>query len=273
MDRIYISCDMEGIGGVCSDRHRELKDYFYEWARKLMTLELNTVTELLLKRGVREIMVNDSHDYMLNLHIDELSPAVQLISGAHKTDSMMEGLTEDFDGAIFIGYHGKGGLHDAVLSHTYADSISKAVLNTRWVGETTLNAAFCGAKNVPLLLVAGDNKVAEEVTELQTGTASVITKTGVSRSTGIMIHPTKIVERYGNAIDKVFQTKIESFRLNPPFQFEVTLREAQMTEIALRVPGTRRLSDQTIGFSHDDYVTAYRAFLAVQSLASNNYLR
>ncbi|MCK4689589.1 MAG: M55 family metallopeptidase, partial [Candidatus Marinimicrobia bacterium] len=31
--RIYISCDMEGIAGICSDRHREIGDVFYEWGR------------------------------------------------------------------------------------------------------------------------------------------------------------------------------------------------------------------------------------------------
>lgn len=271
--RLYISCDMEGIGGICSDRHRELGDKFYEWARRQMTRELKIVIEAFTEQGVAEFVVNDAHDYMLNLHIDELPLAVKLISGSHKTDSMMEGLDADFDGAVFVGYHGKCGLSKAVLSHTYSDSVAKSLLNGTWVGETTLNAAFCGSLGVPLLLVSGDDVLAEEVAALETGTCAVITKYGISRSAGMMLHPQQVRRNYRTAVSEVYQKKIAPFRLTSPYQIEVTLRETQMAAIALRIPGTERLDDATIRFRHEDYITTYRAFNAIQTLAAASYLK
>ena len=273
MKKIYISCDMEGITGICSDRHRELGDTFYEWGRKMMTNELNVVIDLLRKKGVEEIMVNDSHHYMMNLHIDELPSDVLLISGQHKTDSMMEGITPDYDGAVFIGYHGRCGLSNAVLSHTYSDSIAKVTLNGKMVGETTLNAAFAGSMDVPLLLVGGDDKLKKEVEALGTGTESVITKMGITRSAGVMYHPDKVTANYAAAIDRIFGKSISPYKVDSPYELDITLRETQMVDIALRVPYTKRLGDSTLRFRCDDYITAYRAFIAVQSLASSNYLK
>lgn len=273
MKKIYVSCDMEGITGICSNRHRELGDSFYEWGRKLMTRELNTVIDSLLNKEVEEIVVNDSHDYMINLHIDELPPNVALISGSHKTDSMMEGVTPEFDGAVFIGYHGKCGLSNSVLSHTYSDSIARITINGLWAGETTLNAAFCGEKSVPVLLVSGDDKVAEEVTELNTQTKSVITKLGISRSAGMMYHPERIEKEYQKKIDEVFTTNIKPFKIESPYILDVTLRETQMVDIALRIPGTKRINHSTLRFEADDYIVTYRAFIAIQTIASASYLK
>ncbi len=273
MKKVYISCDMEGINGVCTNRHREMGDLFYDWARKQTTTELNTVINEFKKRGVEEFVVNDSHDNMINLRIDELPEGSSLISGTHKTDSMMEGISSEFDGAVFIGYHGKCGMHRAVLSHTYSDSIFHAKINGIWFGETTINAAFCGEKGVPLLLVGGDDVLAEEVSELGTGTRSVITKYGISRSAGRMLHPKQVAENYRKAIEEVFQSDIKPFILKSPYQIDITLREPQMLDIALRVPGTKRTGESSLQFNHDDYITTYRAFIAIQTLATRSYLK
>lgn len=273
MQKLYISCDMEGIGGICSDRHRQMGDMFYDWARKQTTRELCQVIEEFKKRGVEQFVVNDSHDNMINLRIDELPEGTSLISGTHKTDSMLAGISPDFDGAVFIGYHGKCGLHRAVLSHTYSDSIFHATLNDIWFGETTINAAFCGALGVPVLLVSGDDVLAEEVAALQSGTVSVITKYGLSRSAGRMLHPKQVAENYHQGVTRVFQTSVKPFTIQAPYRLDITLREPQMVDIALRVPGTRRTGEMSLQFSHDDYFTTYRAFLAIQTLASKSYLK
>ncbi|RKY61503.1 MAG: hypothetical protein DRP96_03005 [Candidatus Neomarinimicrobiota bacterium] len=273
LKKIYISCDMEGINGVCSDRHREMGNLFYEWARQQTTRELSTVISEFKKRGVEEFVVNDSHDYMLNLHIDELPEGTSLISGTHKTDSMMEGVDAGFDGAVFIGYHGRCGLHRAVLSHTYSDSIYHAEINGIWFGETTINAAYCGEKDIPVLLVSGDDVLADEVRRLATGTKSVITKYGISRSAGRMLHPAQVTGHYQKAVEEVCQSEIKPFRLESPYHLAITLREPQMVDIALRVPGTVRTGESSLEFSHNDYITTYRAFLAIQTLASGSYLK
>jgi len=272
MKKIYLSCDLEGIMGICDNRQRNMEGCDYQWGRKMLVTELNMLLDMLIEKGVKEFIINDAHDYMINLPIDELPPQVKLISGGHKTDSMMAGLSSDVDGAMFIGYHGKSSLSRSVLAHTYAESILKVALNGIWSGETTLNAAFCGARNIPLLLVSGDDTVAQEVKDLKTGTLTVITKEGISRTTGLLYHPDTVKQNYLAAVDKLMQTKVAPFKLKSPFTLDVTLKEPQMVDMALRIPYTKRKDDLTIRFVDKDYITVYRAFVAIQSIASNNYL-
>ena len=273
MKRLYISCDMEGITGICSDRQRNMGDQLYDWGRKMMIWELNTALQLFAAQGVEEFVVNDSHNNMLNLLLDQLPPSVSLISGSHKTDSMMQGLDASFDGAVFIGYHGRAGLGDAILSHTYSGSILSVTINGIPAGEATLNGALCGSMGVPLLLVSGDNRVAEEVAAMQTGTQSVINKVSITRAAGRMFHPEKVAAAYKSAIDKVYSSTIQPFRLEAPFRLDLTLKEAQMVDMVLRIPGTQRSGDCSLQYGSDNYLTAFRAFLAIMSISSNNYLK
>jgi len=50
MEQIYISCDMERIPGICSNRNREMGDIFYPCERKMMTRGLDTITKLFIKK-------------------------------------------------------------------------------------------------------------------------------------------------------------------------------------------------------------------------------
>jgi len=264
---------MEGIGGICGNRHRNMGDSYYEWGRQRMTAELNLVIQLLLQHGAEDILINDSHDAMLNLHIDDLPSAARLLSGSHKTDSMMEGLAPDFDAALLIGYHAMTGNHKGILSHTYADSIAAVSINGIPAGEAFLNTAFCGAMNVPVLLVSGDDQLAKEVADFGTGTQSAVVKTGISRTAGIMLHPEKIASVYREALACALAAGVKPLKLTAPLRLEVSLRETQMTEIVMRIPGIRRISDQTVGMDFSDYLTCYRTFILIQSIASANYLR
>jgi len=273
MQKIYISCDIEGIMGVCHNRQREMDASFYEWGRRMMTRELNLVVSLLFEQQVSEIVVNDSHSSMVNLRIDDLDPRVTLISGSNKTDSMMQGCDASFDGALFIGYHGRGGLAQAVLSHTYADSMASVTLNGYPAGETTLNAAYAGCYKVPVLLVAGDQSLSAEAQRLGTGTRAVTIKKAISRTAAAMFHPDEVAIRYREAIEAVFKAPARPFELPPPYELVIALREPQMADMVIRIPLTERLSDHTIRIVTEDYLTCFRAFLACMTIASANYLR
>jgi D-amino peptidase len=160
-----------------------------------------------------------------------------------------------------------------VLSHTYTDSIARITLNDMIAGEATLNGALAGSRNVPVLLVSGDNTVAEEITGWQTGTVPVITKFGISRSAGKMLHPEQVDQNYSNAVSQVFKTQIKPFNPTPPYRLEIFFRETQMTDIVVRIPGTRRSGDNSVIFEAADYQTLFRAFLAIQTISSHNYLK
>ncbi len=65
---------MEGIWGVVSSAHVNSDTSEYQRMRKLMTREANIVIDQVFKNGATEVIVNDSHDIMDNLLIEELDP-------------------------------------------------------------------------------------------------------------------------------------------------------------------------------------------------------
>lgn len=106
--RIFISADMEGISGVVSLSHVEPDTKEYERFRKIMTKEVNAVVEAAYQFGATEVVVNDSHNNMDNILIEELHPKATLISGSPKPWSMMQGIDESFDAVFFCRLSCKG---------------------------------------------------------------------------------------------------------------------------------------------------------------------
>ncbi len=67
-----------------------------------MTGEVNACVEALLQHGATDILVNDSHSKMNNLLIEELHEEAALISGDVKPYSMVQGLDQTYDAAVFF---------------------------------------------------------------------------------------------------------------------------------------------------------------------------
>ena len=72
--KIFISVDMEGIGGIGTSAMTSPTGKDYALGRRLMTDEVNAVVGAILQRGPAEILVNDSHGDMQNLLHTELDP-------------------------------------------------------------------------------------------------------------------------------------------------------------------------------------------------------
>src|SRR5437879_10783413 len=134
-----------------------------------MTAEANAAVEGALAAGATRILVNDSHWFMRNLLAEELHKAAELVSGDPKPRSMVQGIEDGFDAALFIGYHARAGTRDAILDHTYADRIHDVRLNGKPVGELGLNAGLAGVHGVPVALVSGDSAIAAEDMALSGG--------------------------------------------------------------------------------------------------------
>jgi D-amino peptidase len=84
----------------------------------------------LLDGGADEVLVNEAHWTMRNLLLEQLDERAEMLTGRHKSLSMVEGVQHgDVDGIAFVGYHAGAGM-EGVLAHTYlANSITGVWLN------------------------------------------------------------------------------------------------------------------------------------------------
>jgi len=264
---VLISVDMEGISGVVTEHHVTSNHKEYERFRKLMTTEANAAIEGALAGGATQIVVNDSHGGMANILIEELNPAVELISGSPKPFGMMQGIGPGVDAVFFVGYHGASGTGGAVLEHTWSGCAVEVRLNDQVVGETGLNAALAGAYGAPVVLVTGDRAVAEEARALLGDIETVAVKDGITRTAARCLHPEVAQEHIRQAAERALRLTVPPFVVSAPITVRVVFQRALHADMALLVPGSRRVDGRTIEWTGEDMPTVYKVFRAMATLA------
>jgi D-amino peptidase len=276
--RIYVSVDMEGLAGVAHAQQvvfgAGVDRTDYDRSRALMAGETNAAVEAALANGAREVVVNDSHWQMRNLRAEDLHEEARLIVG-DKPLSMTQGVGEApdgaFDGAAFIGYHAGAGHATGVIAHTYS---SATVLEIRINGvphnEAGLNAIRLGYHGVPVILVAGDDALAGEVTALLPWAERVIVKRGLGTNLADSLSPAAaqaaIREGMARALARIGEMRI--YEPNPPLGGQIDFRTPVMADYACVLPGTERVGPRTVGFRADDGDALYRTCLALTRLAT-----
>jgi len=265
--KIYISADMEGVCGVVDVEHTRREGKEHDRARKWMVQEVNAAVEGALRGGAEKVVVNDSHGTMRNLLPEELHPEAELIIGSPKPMSMLEGLSEDFDGTFFIGYHARSGSF-GVLSHTYAGRIvADLKLNGRPVGEPGLNGLVSNFLGVPVALISGDQFAVEEAKELFPGVIGVITKEAIGRYVAKCPSPEKarrmIEEGAFRAVNLLKKGEIKAVSVPSPVEIQLKFLNPGMADLAQILPGSERLDPLTLKYVAKDMLEAYKAVRAM----------
>ena len=105
--KVYISADIEGIGGVVNEAHLGPGGSEYEKAREWMTKETVAAATAALEAGATAVVISDSHGNGLNIMPDELPANCTLVRSWPRELGMMCGLDSSFSCALLVGYHRK----------------------------------------------------------------------------------------------------------------------------------------------------------------------
>lgn len=260
--KIFISVDMEGIGGVGTGAMTSTGGKDYGTARQLMTDEVNTVVASIFEREpAAEVVLNDSHGDHQNVLHTQLDPRVQYIQGAIKPLGMVQGLDASFDGVIFVGYHAKAGDSDGFLAHTGTGSVKGLWLNDVEVGEGGMNAAFAGALGVPVILASGDSAAAAELHGLL-GTETVTTKTAETPAAARLIHPDRVramlSDGVGRALSRLERDGFDAFDLGEPVRVRMRFASTTHVDILMAIPGISKVDGFTVAYTAESADQAYR---------------
>ncbi|API91811.1 D-aminopeptidase [Virgibacillus pantothenticus] len=267
--KLYLSVDMEGITGLPDETFVKANMHNYERSRKIMTEETNVVIRNALDNGCTGILVNDSHSKMNNILIEDLHPDAQLITGEVKPFSMMHGLDNTFDGAMFIGYHARAGKF-GVMSHTMIQAVRTMYINDQEIGEMGLNAYLAGYYGVPVIAVTGDDQAAKEAEALIPNVKTAAVKETISRSSVKSLTPKKAAKLLTEKITEAIQQRDSISPLIPPSNpiLRVEFANYGQAEWANLMPGTEIETGTTIvRFQAQDMLEAYQAMLVMTELA------
>lgn len=258
--KVYISADIEGVAGVVHGEHTVRDGKEHDYARKLMTEEVNACIQGAIEAGADEIVVNDSHGTMRNIYPDQVHSKAKLLMGAPKKLAMVEGLTEDYAAALFVGYHTRAG-SNGILNHTFSGRVIKTVrVNGIELGEFGLNALVAGYFNVPTVFVSGCNLLAEEAKALVPDIRTAIVKESISRTAALNLSPREscalIQQKTSESLKDIgSQTP---FNMDGPFTIEIEFLNTGFADAVEIVPLYERSNPVTVRFTNEDWLHCYR---------------
>ena len=260
--KLFISVDLEGIGGVGSPLMTSSGGKDYGTSRRYLTEEVNSVVAAIFEHvPSADILVNDSHGDHQNVLHGELDPRVSYIQGSIKPLGMVQGLDSSFDGAIFIGYHAKAGDPDGFLAHTGSGSVKGLWLNDVEVGEGGMNAAFAGSLGVPVILVSGDSAAAAELGQLL-GSETVTTKTAETPSSARLLHPdvvrVMLRETTKIALDRLRSDGFSPLAIGSPVEIRMRFASTTHVDVLQSIPGMSKVDGYTVRYTARSMDEAYR---------------
>jgi D-amino peptidase len=273
MKKIYVSVDLEGIGGIVSTEQVGIvENAFYSEARRLMAGEVNAIIEG-INLGGGLAVIGDSHGNMLNIPIELLKGDFLLSCGSDKELSMMGGIDETYDGVMFLGYHARFGTPMAIMDHTYSPSTLRELkINGKPVGEAEINAEVAGYFNVPVLMATGDDVTMEQLKKSFPNIETVAVKKSIGRYSALCEPVDRSRAKIRDAAKKVTEN-IEKhsflYKSKPPIHMEFVWNTAVMAEICTYVPGVEKSGERSTVYQCDDYIQAFKVFSVLRRLASS----
>jgi D-amino peptidase len=268
--KVFISADMEGIGGVVTWSVQAAADgREYEKFRRLMTLEVNAAVEGAFDAGATEVLVADAHGDAQNLDVELLDRRARLVRGFPRPLGMMQGIDGSFAAAVFVGYHGAEGDAAAILSHTNTSGeVFQVRLNGTPVPEAGFNAAIAAEFGVPVVFLSGDQTIASEAKRLIGPIETAVVKEATGFHSATMLHPEEsrrlIREGVRRGIDR--RGAIPLRKPDRPIQIEITWKRAINAELVSYLPGVERPAGNVVAFRARDMVEATKFFYAVRML-------
>lgn len=271
---VFISVDMEGISGIVDGKQTGGDPAEYQVGRRLMVGDLNAAIEGALSAGAEEIVVSDAHGGMRNLQPEEVHEAAYLVRGSPKPWSMMEGICERHDAALYVGYHAMKGTAMGILDHTISGLAVDAIwINGRETGEFGLNAALAGWYGVPSVFVSGDAAVAAEASNFVPNVGTAVVKWAVSRQSAKCLHPKKAQALIKKTVTETLKKtkEVKPFRVDEPVEFRVKFGNSLGADVVAVLPYIERIDGRTVRAVFDDCPTAARGleaaiFLAVSAM-------
>ena len=272
--KILIAADMEGITGVVHWDQVNPNHAEYSRFRRLMTGDVNAAIRGAFAGGATSVVVTDGHNNGRNILIEELDPRATLNSGSPSPLSMVQGVDEDVNGVMLVGYHGRMGAVNAILDHTWSDErVSGLWINGQAFGEAGLNGAVCGHFNVPVIMASGDQTLCAEVQELFGNKIEVAqVKRAVSRMSAECLPPAvtaSLIEEVAKraAINLKSKKAPKPLKVTKPINLIVKFEQSDMADKAALMPHAIRTVERRVEYVADNMLTIFLAFRTMLALA------
>ncbi|MFE6170764.1 M55 family metallopeptidase [Streptomyces sp. NPDC056464] len=268
--KILISADMEGATGVTWPGDVLPGTPQWERCRGMFTSDVNAAVLGFFDGGADDVVINEAHWSMRNLLLERLDERAEMLTGRHKSLSMVEGVQHgDVDGIAFVGYHAGAGM-EGVLAHTYlANSVTGVWLNDVRASEGLLNAHVVAEYGVPVVLVTGDDVACEDALGYAPGALKVAVKDHVSRYAAVCRTPARTAAGIRAAAKEAAALAVRQQPVTGgPFTVAVEFDAEHLAMAATVVPGVERIGERKVAYTSERMYEGIRTFKAVTTIVS-----
>ncbi|MEU4727417.1 M55 family metallopeptidase [Streptomyces sp. NPDC023588] len=268
--KILISADMEGATGVTWPADVMPGTPQWERCRGLFTSDVNAAVLGFYDGGADQVLINEAHSTMRNLLLEDLDARAEMITGRHKSLSMVEGVQHgDVDGIAFVGYHTGAG-SEGVLAHTYlANSITGVWVNGVRASEGLLNAHVVAECGVPVILVTGDDLTCADAAGYAPDAVTVAVKDHVSRYAAVCRTPARTAADIRAAAKQATALAVRHEPVRGgPFTVELEFDAEHLAMAATVVPGVERCGERRVAYTSETMYEGIRTFKAVTTVVS-----
>jgi D-amino peptidase len=259
--KVFISIDMEGLAGVVNGPDVSPTGPDYAHFRAIMAGEANAAIDGAFRAGATDVLVRDSHGNKNNILPSDLDPRARLLRGLSSgPKNMMEGIDSTYGAVVFVGYHAKAGTPNAILEHTSTNNVVDISINGVSLPEGGYNALVAGLYSVPVVFVAGDRAVVEQIRGLVGPIEGVAVKEEIlDASNGLS--PKAAQDAIRSAVERavVNRAKAKVYRIAGPYTMNLKVK----TERPL-YPGATRVAQGEFTFSSPDLLEVLKAFNAMK---------
>jgi D-amino peptidase len=259
--KVFISVDMEGLTGVVTGDDVSPTGMDYGHFRTIMAGETNAAIEGAFRAGATDVLVRDSHGGKRNLLPADVDPRARLLRGASTgPKNMMEGIDSTFDAVVFIGYHAKAGTPNAILEHTSTGNVVDISINGVSLPEAGYNALTAGLYGVPVVFIAGDRAVVDQVRGLLGPISAVAVKEEIGDAT-LGLSPQRAQEEIRREVERAIRERARArpFRIPGPYTMVLKVRQERPLH-----PGAQRVREGEFTFSSPDLLAVLAAFNAMK---------
>ncbi len=276
MRKAYISIDIEGLPGIASATMLVPGNTQYSIGSRIMTRIGVETAKQLLENGFEQVVIADSHGYMTNIEYTAIPRGVRLIQGFPRPLSMLTGLDESFDAVLFLGYHAAASTPHGFLSHTMSGRVFAEIrINGIRASEYLINALVAGEKGVPVILVAGDKHLEEEVRQYTPWAVFIAFKKGITRYAAEYLSLEEILEllRKGVqvAVNRLKRGESKPLFLEKPYRVEVIVRDELVADVLETVDLLKRVDAYRLVFETNSAEKLLRMIEAIAFIGYGVY--
>jgi D-amino peptidase len=259
--KVFISVDMEGLAGVVAGPDVSPSGPDYPHFRAIMAGETNAAIEGAFRAGATDVLVRDSHGDKRNLLPADVDPRARLLRGASAgPKNMMEGIDSTFDAVVFIGYHAKAGTAGAILEHTSTGNVVDFAINGVSLPEGGYNALTAGLYGVPVVFVAGDRAVVDQIRALLGPIGAVAVKEEIGDAS-LGMSPKRAQDEIRRGVEQAIRdrARARAYKLAGPYTMVLKVKQERPLH-----PGAQKVRDGEFTFTNPDLLAVLAAFNAMK---------